>query len=305
VVAAHRLKLALHNHFTRLGSIFARITMRIEKLYYRNHVTGWELATMEFGDVNLLVGVSGVGKTKILEVIRSLQKIAFGSPWYHHSTNGIEWDITFYTSLESQYKWCGKFSEITNSEYLIDEPNESTHLRTAQNDPLIELEELYVNGECIASRSNGIIKFENKTMPKLSPSESLIKIFWSEDKIIPIINDWRLVVDSQAQHSKKWLRSYEQQIVKVLSTERKIYPSWLSCLLPELERVKNPSQVQTNNYYLISGGGYPSLYEEVEAAVENININQNITISSFVRMLRKIVSSICNRKFVIISLKMN
>jgi recombinational DNA repair ATPase RecF len=48
--------------------------MRIEKLYYRNHVTGWELATMEFGDVNLLVGVSGVGKTKILEVIRSLRK---------------------------------------------------------------------------------------------------------------------------------------------------------------------------------------------------------------------------------------
>jgi Domain of unknown function (DUF4276) len=57
-------------------------------------------------------------------------------------------------------------------------------------------------------------------------------------------------------------------------TERKVYPSWLSYLLPELERVKNPSQVQTNNYYLISGGGYPSLYEEVEAAVENINISQ-------------------------------
>jgi hypothetical protein len=52
-------------------------------------------------------------------------------------------------------------------------------------------------------------------------------------------------------------------------TERKVYPSWLSYLLPELQRVKNPSQAQTNNYYLISGGGYPSLYQEVEAAVEN------------------------------------
>jgi Domain of unknown function (DUF4276) len=57
-------------------------------------------------------------------------------------------------------------------------------------------------------------------------------------------------------------------------TERKVYPSWLSYLLPELQRVKNPSQAHTNNYYLISGGGYPSLYEEVEAAVENINISQ-------------------------------
>ena len=57
-------------------------------------------------------------------------------------------------------------------------------------------------------------------------------------------------------------------------TERKVYPSWLGYLLPELQRVKNPSQAQTNNYYLISGGGYPSLYQEVEAAVENINISQ-------------------------------
>jgi putative ribosome biogenesis GTPase RsgA len=45
--------------------------MRIEKLYYRNHVTDWELAPIGFGSVNLLVGVSGVGKTRILEVIRS------------------------------------------------------------------------------------------------------------------------------------------------------------------------------------------------------------------------------------------
>lgn len=57
-------------------------------------------------------------------------------------------------------------------------------------------------------------------------------------------------------------------------TERKVYPSWLSYLLPELQRVKNPSQAHTNSYYLISGAGYPSLYQEVESAVENININQ-------------------------------
>jgi ABC-type sugar transport system ATPase subunit len=43
--------------------------MRIEKLSYHNHVTGWQLAPVEFGSVNLLVGVSGVGKTRILEVI--------------------------------------------------------------------------------------------------------------------------------------------------------------------------------------------------------------------------------------------
>jgi hypothetical protein len=57
-------------------------------------------------------------------------------------------------------------------------------------------------------------------------------------------------------------------------TERQVYTSWLGYLLPELQQVKNPSQAHTNSYYLISGGGYPSLYQEVEAAVENINIIQ-------------------------------
>ena len=58
-------------------------------------------------------------------------------------------------------------------------------------------------------------------------------------------------------------------------TEAKIYPDWLSYLLPQLHRVKKYSQAQTNNYFLISGGGYPALYDIVEAAVEEINLSQN------------------------------
>lgn len=42
-------------------------------------------------------------------------------------------------------------------------------------------------------------------------------------------------------------------------TERKVYPKWLSSLVPDLKRVDNPVDVDLNNYYLISGGGYPSL----------------------------------------------
>ncbi len=57
-------------------------------------------------------------------------------------------------------------------------------------------------------------------------------------------------------------------------TEYKVYPDWLNYLLPQLQRVKKYSQVQTNNYFLINGGGYPSLYDLAEAAVEEINIIQ-------------------------------
>ncbi|WP_309736171.1 AAA family ATPase, partial [Chamaesiphon sp. OTE_75_metabat_556] len=44
-------------------------------------------------------------------------------------------------------------------------------------------------------------------MPKFPPSESLIKILRSKDKIIPIINGLSLIVDSQVQQSGRWVGS--------------------------------------------------------------------------------------------------
>lgn len=44
-------------------------------------------------------------------------------------------------------------------------------------------------------------------------------------------------------------------------TERKVYPKWLSYFVPNLTRVNCPTDVKRNNYYLISGGGYPSILD--------------------------------------------
>jgi ABC-type Na+ transport system ATPase subunit NatA len=180
--------------------------MRIEKLYYRNHVTGWELAPMEFGDVNLLVGVSGVGKTKILEAIKSLQKIAFGNHSYHQSTNGVEWDITFAISSNSVCRWNGKFNIVESIISIGNELDDKLWQSTRKNNSRLAVEKLYLNNECIAYRNDdGTIKFKNQLMPKLSPVESLIKIFESEDLIAPIANAFELIFDSQTQHIEKWV----------------------------------------------------------------------------------------------------
>jgi hypothetical protein len=180
--------------------------MRIEKLYYRNHVTGWELSPMEFGDVNLLVGVSGVGKTKILEAILSLKDIVFGIDWEKQFLNGAEWDVTFYTSPGCKYRWSGKLNIINNNEYIVDEVGERKYSSRGSLSRF-EVEEIYLNSECIARRKDGIIEFESKVMPKLSPSESLISIFQAEDKITPIINGLRLLVVSQTQNPEIWTDS--------------------------------------------------------------------------------------------------
>jgi len=44
-------------------------------------------------------------------------------------------------------------------------------------------------------------------------------------------------------------------------TEQKVYPKWLAYLLPEISRVDSPDAVSQNNYFLISGGGFPSLLD--------------------------------------------
>jgi hypothetical protein len=60
-------------------------------------------------------------------------------------------------------------------------------------------------------------------------------------------------------------------LVEGNSTEKKIYPKWLEYLIPNLVEVKYHDQVQNNNYYLISGGGYPRiLYDGLENAIDKI-----------------------------------
>jgi hypothetical protein len=62
-------------------------------------------------------------------------------------------------------------------------------------------------------------------------------------------------------------------LVEGTQSERKVYQAWLAHLLPELQRVDNCDDVNEKNYYLISGEGYPSLYNFIPPAIAEINSN--------------------------------
>ncbi len=60
-------------------------------------------------------------------------------------------------------------------------------------------------------------------------------------------------------------------LVEGNSTEKKIYPRWLEYLIPELTQVKYYDEVIKNNYYLISGQGYPAiLHDGLDNAIDKI-----------------------------------
>ncbi len=58
-------------------------------------------------------------------------------------------------------------------------------------------------------------------------------------------------------------------------TESAVYSAWLSYLLPELCPIKSSQKAKRNNYFLVSGGGYPSMYEMIEVAIEEIHFANN------------------------------
>ena len=50
-------------------------------------------------------------------------------------------------------------------------------------------------------------------------------------------------------------------LVEGRRTEKKVYPKWLSHLLPNLIEVADPFEINNDNYYVFNGNGFPSLLD--------------------------------------------
>ena len=65
-------------------------------------------------------------------------------------------------------------------------------------------------------------------------------------------------------------------LVEGKRTERKVYPKWLSMLLPNLKFVNFFQDVVSNNYKIFSGDGFPHLlHKHLRASIEDVNEDGN------------------------------
>ncbi len=150
--------------------------MKIIKLEYENNVDQWKLNPVEFSpNINLLVGISGAGKTKILDSINTLKDIANGK-----SFNGVRWDVTFSTQDDNiTYRWKGEFECDSNKKFRIsfidDDPED--------DEDKILYEYLYKDQESLIVRKEDSITFKQYKIPKLSPFESVIELLSQEEDI--------------------------------------------------------------------------------------------------------------------------
>jgi ABC-type dipeptide/oligopeptide/nickel transport system ATPase component len=165
--------------------------MKIHQLEYHDHEYEWQLKKVGFlPSINLVVGLSGVGKTEILKAINRLKKIANGA-----SLNGVEWSVEFSTNNNVQYHWEGRFevhetnriieNELNNDHEISDSPQENFRILS---------EKLSINNSIIIERDQEKIIFKGEKTPKLSPFQSVVHILNQEDDIIPVKEELEKII---------------------------------------------------------------------------------------------------------------
>lgn len=167
--------------------------MKINKLEYYDEEYQWKLEAVEFSpNINLLVGVSGAGKTRILQAIRSLKAIANGA-----SLNGVKWSIDFSTKNNIDYYWSGQFENTANG--IDSEFNQEKAVKIIN-------ETLKCQGNIVVQRNENEIIFNGAKTPKLSPVESVINLLNQEDIISPIKAELDRIIftDSERSFDKIW-----------------------------------------------------------------------------------------------------
>ena len=153
--------------------------MKIKSLFYHNKDLNWQLERTELANLNLLVGASGVGKTRILEAILDVQRIAKGE-----SLSGVEWEIEFLVD-EVAYRWQGAFS---NTRLSKDRISFWAVARQTDHDlkPKILHETLSLSSsqaEIIKRTGSEIVFLGQKVPVKLSIFESAVSLFHEDERI--------------------------------------------------------------------------------------------------------------------------
>ncbi|MBK1989296.1 ATP-binding protein [Sphaerospermopsis aphanizomenoides BCCUSP55] len=152
--------------------------MKIQSFKFSNNKENWHIEEVKFEDLNLLVGGSGVGKTRILKALDLICDVAKG---INRNLDDLGWSINF-SHLGENYRWELRSSSIKNEEILLNvnesEQTEIVYEKLVRYDDDSELE--------ILLRNESDSKFNKEKLPKLKKTESAITLLSEEDLIIPV-----------------------------------------------------------------------------------------------------------------------
>ncbi len=186
--------------------------MKIHSFSFNNKAEGLRINPIRFHDVSLLVGMSGVGKTLILQSILDLKRIINGD-----ALDGVEWEVRFSTENNDNCIWKGAFEKIDNALYPEYSPYKSdledSRSGSVETDrsilPKIIYEEVRIENQLIVDRRENNIVFKNTSIPKLSKDISVLKLLNGEENISPIYESFNRIHESDGPEKKANISSRE------------------------------------------------------------------------------------------------
>ncbi len=144
---------------------------------YEDLDTGWKLEPVEFDALNLLVGPSGVGKTRILEALLNVRRLALRGVYELPSSR---WDLTL-GHEDLSYRWQGEL-RVTFSRR-----RNGSASREPETDGHIVWEKVERNGEVLVDRSADSFQFQSRSLPSLNRHNSAVYLLAEELELIPVV----------------------------------------------------------------------------------------------------------------------
>jgi len=195
--------------------------MKLLRLSYQDLSSGLSIDSCKFfPDLNLLVGISGAGKTSILKAISNLKRIANGE-----SINGVKWDVELLTNDHVRYHWLGEF-EVRKARSLIKIEEDEVNGNDGENRVSIISETLLKDQEVLIKRNQEVIEFKHSKTPKLPSYLSCIELFNQEEDVFPVRQEFNKMIFNPLKFNisysavDKILRDYEYTSLSELQSSQ-------------------------------------------------------------------------------------
>lgn len=189
--------------------------VRISSFEFENTQKKWRFMPVNLADLTLLVGVSGVGKSRVLKSIASLVGIAEG-----RSRPGHKWSISFVDEALRHCTWAGEFEALEEVDLIPEQfdfvfaGDEGEQERRKAR---IVSERVEIDGVVVVSRDFDQILLNGSKMPKLSSFESAVSLFKEEDLMAPLFKSFQRIIFSDRTEMDGFLRSFA-----ILNPERSL-----------------------------------------------------------------------------------
>ena len=144
--------------------------MTLQRFEFRDLSSGWTLEPMDFSALNLLIGLSGSGKTSILRALMHVVKCGisrYATPWH------AEWSLSLEVGGEP-YVWSARTAP---PERL------SGDGRTAAKSRFVMERLVNGAGEVIIERDEARFLFRGEPLPKLTPQDSALGLLKAEEPV--------------------------------------------------------------------------------------------------------------------------